>query len=137
MSISTQEKVDQLTTNLMEVAGIPETVSGLYNKLDKNTRNILFPDVEGIRKTPGALQNIGFRSILDFGDAARKRGACEGAAMGAAGGAAVGAGVDGAGGPESDTSALAGRKGEKGTAYVGGFFAGRVGGVGRECDMYV
>ena len=126
MSISTQEKVDQLTTNLMEVAGIPETVSGLYNKLDKNTRNILFPDVEGIRRTPGALQNIGFRSLLDLGDAARKRGAGEGAAMGTVGGGLLGAGVAGAGVPKIFTDAAAGAKGKKGKAAIG---AGVLGGA--------
>ena len=105
MSISIQEKVDQLTTNLMEVAGIPDTVAGMYNKLDQNTKNILFPDVEGMRKYPGSLQNITFRGLLDLGDAARKRGAGEGAALGAAGGAALGAGVASGGVPKiySDT----------------------------------
>ncbi len=130
MSISIQEKVDQLTTNLMEVAGIPDTIAGLYNEIDPTTRNILFPDVEGIRKNPGALQNIGFRSILDFGDAARKRGAGEGAAMGAVGGGLLGAGVAGAGAPKIVTDALAGAKGrakgKKGKAAIG---AGVLGGA--------
>ena len=121
----------------MEVAGIPETVSGLYNKLDKNTRNILFPDVEGIRRTPGALQNIGFRSLLDFGDAARKRGAGEGAAMGAAGGAMLGAGIAGAGAPKIVTDALAGAKGKKGKAAIGGLLAGGAKGLGKVLSMAV
>ena len=121
----------------MEVAGIPETIAGLYNTIDPTTRNILFPDVEGIRKTPGALQNIGFRSILDFGDAARKRGAGEGAAMGAAGGAAFGAGVAGAGAPKIVTDALAGAKGKKGKAYVGGLLAGGALGLGKVAAMAV
>tara|TARA_R110002124_G_scaffold263327_1_gene429664 strand:+ start:334 stop:996 length:663 start_codon:yes stop_codon:yes gene_type:complete len=119
MSISIQEKVDQLTTNLMEVAGIPDTIAGLYNKIDPTTRNILFSDVEGIRKNPGALQNIAFRGIADFGDAARKRGAGEGAAMGAVGGGLLGAGVAGAGAPKIVTDALAGAKGKKGKAAIG------------------
>jgi|5_EtaG_2_1085323.scaffolds.fasta_scaffold95695_2 hypothetical protein len=124
MPISIQEKVDQLTTNLMEVAGIPDTIASLYDKIDPTTRNILFPDVEGIRSTPGALQNIGFRSILDFGDAARKRGAGEGAAMGAVGGGLLGAGIAGGGAPKIVTDALAGAKGKKGKAAVGGLLKG-------------
>jgi hypothetical protein len=133
MPISIQEKVDQLTTNLMEVAGIPDTIAGLYNKIDPTTRNILFPDVEGIRKTPGALQNIGFRSILDFGDAARKRGAGEGAA----GGAAFGAGVAGAGIPKIFTDAAAGAKGKKGKAAIGAGALGALKGLGKVAAMAV
>jgi len=137
MPISIQEKVDQLTTNLMEVAGIPDTIAGLYNKLDPTTRNILFSDVEGIRKNPGALQNIAFRGIADFADAARKRGAGEGAAMGAAGGAAFGAGVAGAGIPKIFTDAAAGAKGKSGKAKLGGLALGALKGGLKVAGMAV
>jgi len=126
MSVSIQEKVDQVTTNLMEVAGIPETIAGLYNKIDPKTRNILFPDVEGIKGTPGALQNIGFRSLLDFGDAARKRGAGEGAVLGAGGGAMLGAGVASGGIPKIFSDTVGGfKKGLK----SGGTAKGKLGGA--------
>ena len=126
MSVSIQEKVNQVTTNLMEVAGIPDTVAGLYDKIDPKTRNILFPDVEGIKGAPGALQNITFRGLLDFGDAARKRGAGEGAVLGAGGGAALGAGVASGGIPKIFSDTVGGfKKGLK----SGGTAKGKLGGA--------
>tara|TARA_R110001583_G_scaffold2828_10_gene19647 strand:- start:632 stop:1360 length:729 start_codon:yes stop_codon:yes gene_type:complete len=103
MPVSIHEKVNQLTTNLMEVAGIPDTITGLYAKLSPTTRNIFFSDVEGMRKFPGSFQNIVFQGALGAGKAAQERGAGEGAAMGAAGGGLLGAGVASMGIPKIGT----------------------------------
>lgn len=112
MPVSIQEKVNQLTTNLMEVAGIPDTVTGLYDKLSPEVKNIFFSDVEGMRKFPGSLQNIVFQGALGAGKAAQERGAGEGAAMGAVGGGLLGAGVASMGIPKIGTDML--KSGKKG-----------------------
>ena len=112
MPVSIYEKVNQLTTNLMEVAGIPDTVTGLYDKLSPEVRNIFFSDVEGMRKFPGSLQNIVFQGALGAGKAAQERGAGEGAAMGAVGGGLLGAGVASMGIPKIGTDML--KSGKKG-----------------------
>ena len=129
MPISIQEKVDQLTTNLMEVAGIPDTIAGLYNKLDPTTRKLFFRDTEGLINTPGALQNIGFRGLLDLGDRAGRRGAGEGTVMGAVGGGLLGAGVASAGIPQMFTNPTRSAKKSYLKSRVGG--KGVKGAIGR------
>jgi len=129
MLVSIQEKVDQLTTNLMEVAGIPDTVAGLYNKLPKDFRNTFFRDFEGLSSTPGALKNIAFRGLLDLGDRAGRRGAGEGAAMGAVGGGLLGMGVASAGIPQMFTTPTRSAKKSYTKSRVGG--KGVKGAIGR------
>ena len=90
MSISIQEKVDQLTTNLMEVAGIPDTIAGLYNKIDPTTRNILFvggglAGFRGGRQTGAAILGAGAAggpAGLAFGPYAGIAGAIAGGGIG-------------------------------------------------------
>lgn len=113
MKMSIHEKVDQLTTSLMEVAGIPETIKDFYDKIPSDYRNIFLPNIEGMRKYPGSFQNI-FRQALETSQAKNiERGGTEGAMLGGLGGAQLGTAI----------GARQGLKGAVDTIRPGGVFS--------------
>ena len=131
MTHTVYEKVNQLTTNLMEdvrhefrsrgAAGVPEPVD------DEDYLNYMFPNIKGLQRYPGALQRI-TQGIADRrGIEQLRKGGFEGPALGALSTGAFGAMVPSFFDKREKTKGLKGKAG-RAANLAGRFLAGAAGG---------
>jgi hypothetical protein len=118
MSQEILEKTNEISESIVDyVKDFGRQVKSTYRSLPQAQKDIFFPEVEGLKKTPGALSRILYTAGVDLGQQAIQRGAGIGAALGAGGGAALGAGIASGGVPRALLGAL------------GGFRAAKKGGI--------
>ena len=114
MSQEILEKTNEISESIVDyVKDFGRQVKSTYRSLPQAQKDIFFPEVEGLKKTPGALSRILYTAGVDLGQQAIQRGAGIGAALGAGGGAALGAGIASGGVPRALYGGLLGFRAAK------------------------
>ena len=133
MSQEILEKTNEISesiTDYMKTAAdyVGRGAKSLYDNLpiSDTQRNILFGDIEGLKKYGGG-KTIAFGALRDLGTQAIQRGAGSGALGGAAGGAALGGSIASGGIPA--IIAGIGRGAAKGRGGIGKIAGGLAGGI--------